>query len=351
MPKDPDITRPKKIESIQPKKRLQAKASAKSTKTNKSSFKDKLKKTGVKTGVSKKAIISVISVVLVIIVAIITTFGVLIYKYKQDNRAVRLAAAIVPYPAVSVDGNIFWNRATYNDYLFQLDSIKRYYQYQGKDFGTDQGKKDLEEIKKAVMNQLIDNLITQQQAAKYKVVVSKKDVEDEYNNLIKDIPGGPSKAAETLKTIWGWSIDDFKRELRLSVMRKKLAEKVLNDPKLNEAARNQAQDILNQVKAGGDFAELAKKYSQDTSASEGGDLGYFDKGQMVAEFENAAFALPVGGVSDIVKTPYGYHVIKVTDKKDDQVRASHILIKTTELENWFKDARNKSKITKYFSPN
>ncbi|MDP4038905.1 MAG: peptidylprolyl isomerase [bacterium] len=347
MPKSSQTHRPRKIESIQPKKPTKP---IRTKKISTESFKEKLKKTGIKTGVNKKKVIGAAVALIAIVVVTITTFGILIYKYKQDNRAVRIAAAAVPYPAVSVNGNPIWNRSTYNDYLFQLDSIKKYYQYQGKDFNAPDGKKDLAEIKKAVMNQLIDNLITVEQANKYKVKVTKKDIDDEYNNLIKDIPGGPSKAAETLKTIWGWSIADFKNELKLSVTRKKLAEKITNDPKLNEVARAQAQDVLNQVRNGADFSELAKKYSQDTSASQGGDLGFFGKGQMVPEFEQAAFALPVGGVSEIVKSPYGYHVIKVTDKKDDQIRASHILIKTVDLENWFKEQRTKSKIVKYFNP-
>ncbi len=76
-----------------------------------------------------------------------------------------------------------------------------------------------------------------------------------------------------------------------------------------------ARDILAKVRGGADFASLAKQYSKDPgSGSKGGDLGWFERGQMVREFENAAFALPKGGISDIVKTQYGYHIIKVTDK-------------------------------------
>jgi peptidyl-prolyl cis-trans isomerase D len=69
------------------------------------------------------------------------------------------------------------------------------------------------------------------------------------------------------------------------------------------------------VKAGGDFAELAKKHSEDSSAPQGGDLDYFGRGRMVKEFDDVAFSLAPGSTSDLVKTQFGYHIIKVVDKK------------------------------------
>ena len=82
------------------------------------------------------------------------------------------------------------------------------------------------------------------------------------------------------------------------------------------AVKKKAEDLLAQIKKGADFAELAKKNSQDeVSAAKGGDLDFFNKGQMVAEFDKVAFSLPPGQLSDLVKSSFGYHIIKVTDKK------------------------------------
>lgn len=78
----------------------------------------------------------------------------------------------------------------------------------------------------------------------------------------------------------------------------------------------QAGIILGEIKKGADFAEMAKKYSEDASGQNGGDLGFFSRGQMVVPFETAAFSLKPGGISDVVKTEYGFHIIMVTDKKE-----------------------------------
>jgi peptidyl-prolyl cis-trans isomerase C len=82
-----------------------------------------------------------------------------------------------------------------------------------------------------------------------------------------------------------------------------------------QAARATAEDLLRQLRAGGDFAELAREYSQDASAAQGGDLDFFTRGQMLPDFATAAFALQKDQLSDIVETQFGLHLIKVTDRR------------------------------------
>ncbi len=94
------------------------------------------------------------------------------------------------------------------------------------------------------------------------------------------------------------------------------------DPKGAEEARKKAEDVLKQLKAGGNFSELAKKYSEDPgSAKNGGSLGWIGKGRTVPEFEKVAFSLPKGSTSDLVQSSYGFHIIHVDDKQDAHVKS------------------------------
>ena len=82
----------------------------------------------------------------------------------------------------------------------------------------------------------------------------------------------------------------------------------------------EAQDILEQLKAGGDFSEIAKEKSTGPSAAQGGDLGYLSKGTIIPEIEEVVFALELEELSEVIKTDFGFHILKITEKKPETVK-------------------------------
>ncbi len=129
------------------------------------------------------------------------------------------------------------------------------------------------------------------------------------------------------KVYYQGHIDQYKLEDRAHVAHILFKTVGLTDAEAAEV-KKKADDVLSKAKHGGNFADLAKQYSEDTTKDKGGDLGWIVRGQTVPEFEAAAFSLPKGSISDLVKTQYGFHIIQVIDRETartqtlDEVKAS-----------------------------
>jgi peptidyl-prolyl cis-trans isomerase C len=212
----------------------------------------------------------------------------------------------------------------------------------------------VDEFRKQVMDTLVDKELLVQEAASRKVVASPERVEAEMagarkqfatDKEFRDALAKNTLTEESLRVLYGRELtiqalieqviaqgvtvsdadvtafyasnkDKFEtpEQVRARHILVKVDEKA--DAKAREAARGKAADLLAQVKGGADFAELAKKSSDCPSAPQGGDLGFFQHGQMVEPFDKAAFALKPGEVSGVVETQFGYHVIKLEERRE-----------------------------------
>jgi peptidyl-prolyl cis-trans isomerase C len=140
------------------------------------------------------------------------------------------------------------------------------------------------------------------------------------NNLLeKEIAPAIVVGEDEIKKFYDDNQDKFKRPEAVRASHILVESKPDATPEQDKAAREKIEGLLKQLKEGKDFAELAKVESSCPSKVQGGDLNFFTKGQMVPEFENAAFALKPGEISDIVKTQFGYHIIKFTDRQPEGV--------------------------------
>ena len=185
---------------------------------------------------------------------------------------------------------------------------------------------------------MIDDKVIAQELKKEKITISDKEVEAEFDAQIEML-GGKEAFTSALEQS-GVTEKQFKENITEYLTLRQVLEPRTNvtdeDIKTyfeeNKASFNEeeqveashilvedeatAKEVAKKLADGEDFAALAKEYSTDGSAEDGGELGYFARGEMVAEFEDTAFSMKPGTISDIVKTEHGYHIIQVTDKKE-----------------------------------
>lgn len=289
-----------------------------------------------------KLIVWILGGVVLLVVIFLSAVGYLAYAKKDDGQFVKSVVRVVPYPAVFIDSRY----VTLASYYDQLDILKTYYkEFKKTDFSSEEGKKLLSDLRKEVMERLKEDAIVAAEAKKMNVSVPKKEVDESFDKLVVS-NGGQKDFSEILKRYYGLTPEEFKIKIyEPRLLRQKLTEKINSDESVTAASKKKADDLMSQVKAGGDFAKLARENSDDPgSAANGGDLGYFGKGKMVPEFEKAAFDAKTGEVVGPIRTVYGFHIIKVVDKKDDQVKASHILIKVRDFNDWLDDLKKTVKI-------
>jgi len=250
--------------------------------------------------------------------------------------------------------------------------ISRYMQ----SMGRQQNEKQMEQIRETVLNSLIQQELIYQQSRKDGFTVNEKDVterleqekakfenEEQFNTALQAQNMTPDYYRNKLMkmmSVRAYIDEKFVKTTEITDMEAKVyysqnedsfhspasvrASHILIQVKESDSeeekgkARKQIEDIKVRIDKGEKFSALAKEYSACPSKEKGGDLGYFTRGQMVKSFEEAAFAMEKGAVSDIVETPFGLHLITVVDKKEEKTA------EFTEVKEKIKQSLAKGKI-------
>lgn len=258
-------------------------------------------------------------VVLFLVIVVQFVAAVLIYGYKSEIQPVKIAARIIPFPIAVVNTSF----VTYNDYIHEKSYVHHFYS------STDQEGINYEEIDKQILEQLVENKIISAEAVKYKASVSKAEVDTALNTVIEQ-NGGKDKVEKVLNDLYGLNLKDFRKLIKTQLLREKINNKAIArvearhilirvdksaaEDKVNES-KTKIDGILKEIKDGLDFAEAAKKYSEDVgSAEQGGKLEPFAAGEMVKEFSDVAFKTKVGETADPIRSDFGWHIIKVEGK-------------------------------------
>jgi len=238
---------------------------------------------------------------------------------KQGDFAVKVNDKAVPMK-------------TYNE---KLDAIKNYLGEQGIDFDSEQGKATMESVKNDVLEGLIGTELIKQEIAKNNWNLEDPEITKQIEELKSQLPDNDYQKWLEQQAMSEEEVIDYfaftnnvSKDVKVSDEEIKLyfesnyaryggQEEQVKARHILVATEKEALEVIQELKAGADFAELAKEKSTEPAAqTSGGDLGYFTRGQMVPEFEEAAFSQEKGKIYDTpTKTDWGYHVIVVEDHK------------------------------------
>ncbi|MEK7680868.1 MAG: peptidylprolyl isomerase [Patescibacteria group bacterium] len=299
-----------------------------------------------------------------LLVIIVGVFGFGVYRaYSKmaDDKFTLTVAKILNLPAVKVNKN----KVTYVQFVEDLKAIHKMRDYdnlqleQGASPQRAPGANLTEELmNEQVLWRLVNTILVEEAAKEFNVTIEQKDVDElkaEMMNNFKD----EVAANEELQKRYGWNFQQYEEKvMRPFILQEKLDAKIKNDDGLKSQVKDRAEKILQEIKSGADFAEMAKKYSEDSTAAGGGDLDWFGKGNMVPEFEKAAYSLRKGELyPTLVETQFGFHIIKLVDKKTEKVkneagkfvdvekvRASHILFRFADSNKYLDSMVKKANI-------
>ncbi|HSX35901.1 MAG TPA: peptidylprolyl isomerase [Patescibacteria group bacterium] len=269
-----------------------------------------------------------LTIFLALTIGFFTYCGLALYRFNSTSTFMYRVTQVLPFPVAKAGGS--W--VSYESYLFELRHYIHYYQTQQKiDFNSTAGKQQLDAFRKTALQTVISNAYVKQLAATNHISVSGTEIENEVVLLRDQNRLGSSNTvfADVLKEFWGWSIDDFKRELKTQLLNQKIVSA------LDVTTHNRAQNVLTSLANGGDFATLAQQNSDDTATkAAGGDYGFAitkNNRDLSPQVIDAIFKLKAAQTSDVIETPVGLEIIKVREIDGSSVRASHIFFQFTSI--------------------
>lgn len=297
---------------------------------------------------SKHHIVGISIALFVVAVIVFFSYTMLaLYRFNTTSTFMFRVTQVVPFPVAKAGSS--W--VAYENYLFEVRRYKHYYETQQQvDFTSTAGKSQLKTFQDRALENAINNAYIKQLAKENGVSVSRADINDQVALLRSQnrIGGNDQVFNDVLKEYWGWSRADFERELKQQL----LAQKVVS--KLDTEAHKKANDYLTQVKAGADFAEIAKQHSADRASKEnGGEYPFVIESNnktLPPKIISTVQGLQANEVSGVVEIPTGLEIIKVLENNDGKIRASHIAVQFKPVKQFVDEAQKKSGSRKFIKP-
>jgi hypothetical protein len=287
-----------------------------------------------------RIVIITTSIVVIFAIAFFTYCTLALYKFNYTSQFLYKVTSVLPFPVARVNGHF----VSYNNYLFEIEHYIHYYESeQGVNFSTVSGKVQLKNYEQQALNKVINDAYVADLASKDSVSVSNTQVDNQINIVRQQNRLGNNQAElqDVLKTYYGWSINDFKRELKTQL----LAEDLVS--KLDTETHAMAQNVLDQINKGGNFATLAKTYSDDTSTKANGGQypGAISQNNpsIPAQIMSALFSLKPGQHSGIINTGTTLEIVENISKNGNQITAAHISFNFKDISTYLAPIKENNK--------
>jgi foldase protein PrsA len=294
-----------------------------------------------------KVVLISVTILVVVLISFMSYLLLSLYKFQSTSEFTYQVTKIVPLPVARVGGKFI----LYENYLFELRRYIHYFESQPNvDFNTPQGKSQLDEQRKKALEKVVDQAYVKKMAKERNITVSSEEVDAQIKILKEQSRlGNDSKVFEdVLKDYYGWSVSDFRRTIADQLLAQKLRAS------FNPEAAIKAKDAMAQLKAGKDFAAVAKELSEDAGTKDkGGEYGYLisktDR-SIPAQITSALFGIKTGKYSEPIDVGYGLVIVKNVSTEGDKAKAAVIVIKYQELDKFLNDYKAKQKATVYIKP-
>ncbi|QQG50247.1 MAG: peptidylprolyl isomerase [Candidatus Berkelbacteria bacterium] len=273
------------------------------------------------------------------VLVLYTAFGllgyILIYPKKSETSFTETLAILYPLPAAKVNNSFIWS----HKFLERLRFLNTFNHQVPKDTAlkppTDA------ELRTRVLEGLIEDRVIVLEAKQRGLRVT----EEELTKALEK-QGKAEDVAKKIDELYGMNLADFKEIIAEQLLKEKVKNAVLTKVRVRHiliSTQPVANEAKKQLDTGRDFAEVAKEFSQDAKSKDsGGDLGYWRKGELSAQispgFEEAAFAQQVNQISGLIQSPFGFHILQVTERSGDNLQT---------YEEWYKQQLSKYRLKRY----
>ncbi|MGK2849008.1 MAG: peptidylprolyl isomerase [Minisyncoccota bacterium] len=285
---------------------------------------------------------TIVYAILSLIMFMIVTSLVLVYGFAGSDRITETLRRTIPYPLVVIG---YRQCVTTSALSANMTSIRRFYEQQDfskvglrVDFSTDEGKKRFKIREKEVINKILEDDAIRLLAQKRGIFVTNEEAHQIVARKLEE-RGNVAEVTQDLDRLYGWTLDDFAQQVVIpEILQEKLQASFLKEVDTVSAGKSKIDLAQEALHSGQDFGDVAKQYSEGSTAQKGGTLGWFAPNDLVPALRHVVASQKIGVPGDVIESELGFHIVRVDEVKQEGntsfYRISQIMTHRVTFTDW-----------------